>query len=204
MSNKFAQPDVSLSDWKKFRKEASPFTFDKILDRHKARLPDWFLPFARGVAIPSYRLLHQIGYRRGMPRPHGWCESNDGFFRLGMGIGTKLIVRQCDDLDLWTVERWTGLLGNAELWGPEVDEVLVLNFGATPIFTREASAAMVLARHCHVTGPLPRLRWFKGPDNPEAVAEVVKQLRLNEAARSRPQSRGQSASASRASASLTR
>ncbi len=174
MFNEFNHPVPSLLDWNTFRKEFSRSDFDQIIERHEACLPDWFLPFARGVAVPSDALLGQVGYRPGMQRPHGWGESNDGFFRRSMGSETTLIVRQCGDLDLWTVERWNGLSGS------EVDEVLVFHFGATPIFTRDPIASMLLASHCHLKGPLPRFRWFKGPADPEAAAAIARRRQLDE------------------------
>jgi hypothetical protein len=50
-------PDVPPSDWNAFRNEFSPYLFDEILDRSSVALPYWFMPLARGIAIPSTTLL---------------------------------------------------------------------------------------------------------------------------------------------------
>ena len=58
-------PDVSLSDWEAYRDWVSPHPFEEVLDRSKVRLPDWYLPLARGAAIPDRQLLSRAGYRAG-------------------------------------------------------------------------------------------------------------------------------------------
>ena len=45
--------DVTLSDWEAFRREFSPFRIEEVVDRNEIELPDWFLPLARGAAIPT-------------------------------------------------------------------------------------------------------------------------------------------------------
>jgi hypothetical protein len=174
MFNNAIEPNVSLSDWQQFRQQF--LLIDRIIERNEARLPEWFLPLARGGAFPSKGLLRQIGYHRGMKRPHGWGETSNGFYRTLIDVDTRLIVRQSEDLDLWSVERWSFKRRS------EVDEVLVFRFGATPIFTKDPVAAMLLARHCHLKGPPPGLSWFKGPADPEAVAKIARQRQLDEAA----------------------
>ena len=46
-------PHVSLSDWKEHCSWSSPHPFEEVLDRSEARLPDRYLPLARGAAIPT-------------------------------------------------------------------------------------------------------------------------------------------------------
>jgi hypothetical protein len=68
---------------------------------------------------------------------------------------------------LWTVERWWKKRphGNA-------DEVLVHEFGSTPIFARNYQAATRLAEYCHENGPPAGLRWASAiPENIEALID---------------------------------
>jgi hypothetical protein len=67
-------PDVSLSDWDAFCTGASPYLIEQVLDRGAAGLPSWFLPLARGAAIPSPYLLRRAGYRPGSPCARGWLK----------------------------------------------------------------------------------------------------------------------------------
>ena len=60
-------PDVSLSDWKAFRNWVSPYPFEKVLDRSETRLPHWYLPLARGAAIPSVCFGTEVGTPCGSP-----------------------------------------------------------------------------------------------------------------------------------------
>src|SRR5277367_4715098 len=148
-------PIVPLSDWEAFkawetsRGEYSRARFDEVIDRNEAKLPDWFVPLARGIAIASDALLRQIGHRPGMRRPRGWFEANDDCFKrlIGWPGAGSLFVRECEETKLWTVER----LGAARQY--EVDEVLVFTFGWTPIFARSYKSAMRIAMHCHKKGP---------------------------------------------------
>jgi hypothetical protein len=55
--------DVSLSEWQTFLKEPPPHLIAELIDRRKIGLPDWFVPFARGVAIASNALLRDAGHR---------------------------------------------------------------------------------------------------------------------------------------------
>ena len=155
MLHNMYQPNVPLSDWEAFLKEFSPLFIEEIIDRDKAELPDWFAPSARGVAIASEHLLHQAGYRRGMPRPRNWLTIEPYYFRLPLS-GKNLLVRQCSQQRLWTVERFRTGLGFG--W-EDGDEALVFNFGPTPIFTRSYVPAMCLAMHCQDNEPPLGLSW---------------------------------------------
>ena len=85
----------------------------------------------------------------------------------------SLGVRRCDDKhEWWVIERRVA----------DVDEVLVLRFGSTPIFTRSYQAAMRLAMHCDVNAPTADLRWIKTtPNNKQAAIEFARKRRIEEA-----------------------
>jgi hypothetical protein len=61
-------PPVPPSDWQAFREAHPPFLIEEVIDRSEARLPDWFVPSAPGVAIASDYLLRQAGAKsRALP-----------------------------------------------------------------------------------------------------------------------------------------
>ena len=162
MLHDFHQPQVSLSDWQKFGTEVSPL-IDELMDRVEADLPHWFVPFAHGVFVASDALLRTAGHRDGMRRPRGWRKAigidADGVYVRHVDPvdpynSRWLLVRECLVQGLWMVERWTKRRRHGD-----ADEILVHEFGSTPIFTRSCPAAMRLAMHCHVNGPPAGLRW---------------------------------------------
>jgi hypothetical protein len=152
-------PDVSLREWETFRKEFPRHLIAEVIDRSDAKLPDWLVPFARGVAIASDDLLRDVGYRPGMYRPRGWRKSILYWDVLMWDIfpdrSQYLVVRQCFVRGLWMVERWS-----EERRCDNADEILVHEFGSTPIFTRSYQSAMRLAMYCHENGPPVGLRWI--------------------------------------------
>jgi hypothetical protein len=162
-------PDVPPSDWQTFVKEFPPHLIAEVIDRSKLGLPDWFVPFARGVVIASNALLREAGHHNGMYRPRGWVNYHCDVFRWMIDWDPNnarwLLVRQCNNQGLWTVERWCKKRthGNA-------DEVLVHQFASTPIFTRSYQAAMRLAMHCHENGPPAGLGWIS------AISENIQEL----------------------------
>jgi hypothetical protein len=87
-----------------------------------------------------------------MHRPRGWLNYKVDIFRWMIDWeplnGKWLLVRQCNNQGLWTIERWRKKRthGNA-------DEILVHEFTSAPIFTRNYQSAMRLAEHCHENGP---------------------------------------------------
>jgi len=170
------QPNVTLSDWQKFRNEFGLRPIKQVIDRDEACLPEWFVPLARGVAIASDTLLRKAGHQHGMDRPDGWSENSPGYFVQYISRRSFLLVRKCEETGLWTIER----LGPARQ--SEVDEVLVSTFGCTPIFTRTYQAAMRLAMHCDANGPPTGLRWFKADLERDKLAiELARQRRIDEA-----------------------
>lgn len=175
-------PIISHSDWKDFcasQKSLKVFPshlIDEVIDRDEARLPNWFVPLARGVAIASDALLRKAGHRDGLYRPRGWRETSPEYFVRNLDWNCYLLVRESDETDLWTIER----LGASRRYN--ADEVLVHMFGSTPIFTRSYRSAMRLAMHCHANGPPSELRWIKAiPTNCEAAIEFARKRRNDEA-----------------------
>ena len=169
-------PDVSLAEWRACQKEFPPDLIAEVIDRSRIGLPDWFVPLARGVAIASNALLRDAGHRNGMYRPRGWVNYNVDMFRWMIDWDPNnarwLLVRQCNNQGLWTIERWRKKRthGNA-------DEVLVHEFGSTPIFTRSYQAAMRLAIHCHKNGPPAGLRWISAC--PENIEDLLDEHRID-------------------------
>jgi hypothetical protein len=162
MLHDFHQPQVSLSDWQKFDREFSPL-IGEVIDRDPAKLPDWFVPFAHGIFVASEALLRTAGHRDGMRRPRGWRKAlgidADGVYvhhvaRVEPCNSRWLLVRECLVQGLWMVERWTERRRHGD-----ADDILVHEFGSTPIFTRSCPAAMRLAMHCHAKEPPAGLRW---------------------------------------------
>jgi hypothetical protein len=100
-------PDVSLSHWEAFRNQASPYLIEKVLDRSETRLPYWYLPLARGAAIPSPYLLHRAGYRSGSRRAPGWLKPSPEELFKDVGKD-RLIVARCKPF--WWIARNAGAL----------------------------------------------------------------------------------------------
>ena len=173
-------PNVSLSDWQAFiaTETSRRSLIGEVVDRSECGcLPDWFVPLARGVAIASDALLRQAGHHDGMHRPRGWREVDRHCYRqlLG-GEGPSwpdvLVVRRCDKHEWWAIERRV-----ADVW-----EVLVCDFGSTPIFTRSYQSAIRVAMHCNGTNSPHGLRWIKqAPDDCSGAIEFARKRRIDEA-----------------------
>ena len=158
MLHDFHQPQVSRSDWQKFGTEFSPL-IGEVIGRSEAKLPEWLVPVAHGVFTASDALLRKAGHRDGMRRPRGWPETDDDVYSrhvdpVDWDNPRWLVVRQCFVQGLWMVERWTRKRRYAGS-----DEILVHEFGSTPIFTRSCPAAMRLAMLCHPKPPTG-LHWI--------------------------------------------
>jgi hypothetical protein len=153
-----AHPNVSLSDWRAFvaAETSRQSLIAEVVDRKDCRIPPWFVPLARGMAVASDRLLRSVGYRPGMACPSGWWEQSPEYFLWRIRFDCFLMVRECGETNLWTVER---------LWEErrfaDYDEVLAHEFGSTPIVTRSPYSAMRLAMYCHENGPPNGLRFIK-------------------------------------------
>jgi hypothetical protein len=143
-------PHVSLSVWDAFQRWGSPYLIEKVLDRSETRLPGWYLPLARGAAIPSSYLLRRAGYRPGSHRARGWLKpSREEVFKdLGRDC---LIVLRCKPF--WRIALSTG--GSLGRPHGHTNFALVHIFGSTPILTRTYQEATYLAEFCFEEGPLP-------------------------------------------------
>ena len=124
-------PDIAPSDWQTFRKEFSPHLIKEVIDRSEIKLPDWFAPLARGVAIASDALLREAGYRPGSHRPRGWRKTHCDVFikRTVPGKNTRfatLTVRQYANQDWWTIERY-----HEDRKYENITDVLVCQFGSS-------------------------------------------------------------------------
>jgi hypothetical protein len=74
MFHEAQHPDAPLSDWTTFKRDFSPYQIEEVIDRSNIQLPCWFVPLARGIAIPSPHLLSRAGYRPGSRRAKGWYK----------------------------------------------------------------------------------------------------------------------------------
>ena len=175
-------PHVTSPDWQTFRKEFSPLLIGEVIDRSEIKLPDWFVPLARGVAIASDALLLMSGYRRPSDRPLGWRKTQcDVFIKRTVPDKDKsfatLTVRQYANQRLWTIERY-----HEGRKYEDITDVLVFVFGSTPIFCWNHQAAMRLAEYCQRNGPPPGLSWVAAcPDDKDGAIEFARTRRIDEA-----------------------
>jgi hypothetical protein len=170
-------PNSALPDWNTFRRECSPYLIKEVVDRSQIKLPDRFVPLARGVAIPSPHLLARAGYRPGLRRPPGWCKSHCDVLWKDIGPDS-LIVRGYSGQSLWTIER-NGSPGRPH---GHPNMTLVHLFGSTPILTRNYQAATYLAEFCYFNGPPAGLRWVNEcPDDIKGAIEFAQDRAINEA-----------------------
>ena len=146
---------VSMSKIPEFPAEL----IEKEIDREQTKLPDWFLPEARIVAVASPTLLSHVGYLSGKPRPENWFGLNE-CYRKPIGFGSdvhRLMVCEVPGTKLWTVERL-----DEEHHAKGIDEVLAYDWGPIhPIFTDSYQSAMVLGEYCHRNAPPKGLRWIR-------------------------------------------
>jgi hypothetical protein len=175
-------PDVSLSDWKTFQREFSPYLIEEVVARSSIKLPDWFMPLARGIAIPSSYLLGRAGYRSGSYRASGWSKPHCDVLSKDIGPDS-LIVRGYCGQPFWQIER-NGSPGRRPHNHPNM--ALVHLFGSTPVLTRTYHAATFLAEFCYLNGPPPGLRWVdECPDDVSGAIKYAQQRRINEATATR-------------------
>jgi hypothetical protein len=162
-------PDVPLSDCKAFCKNVSPYFIEQVLDRDTARLPDWYLPLARGAAIPSRYLLHRAGYRPGAHRAPGWFKPRSQEVWKDFGSECLVILRVGS---FWRIARDTGALSRPH---DHMNFALVHIFGSTPILTRTYQEATYLAEFCIKQGPLPAgLCWVhECPDDMDGAIDFA-------------------------------
>jgi len=159
---------------------SNPYTW---LDRDQAKMPNYYLPEAPGVAIAGDSLLRAVGYDCGSRRPRGWVESNAGVFRYYSTPGDKMILQVREgDAKFWVVERfrvndWLDPSGRV----PGVNiYTLVYAPSGRPIWAPTHQAAMHLAQYCHPTFRSPVAgRWVqaRGREHAEFVARDERYLR---------------------------
>jgi hypothetical protein len=182
MNYYFDCPHITISDWQTFRKKFPPNVIREVIDRSEIKLPEWFVPLARGVAIASDTLLRKAGYRRPSERPSGWSQTEcDVFIKRTVAdkekIFSTLTVRQYDNQKWWTVERY-----HEGRKYENITDVLVFDFGSTPIFCRDYQSAMWLAEYCQLNGPPPGLNWVAAcPDDKDGAIEFAQKRRIDEA-----------------------
>jgi hypothetical protein len=174
MFSEEGHPDVALSDWETFRREFSPYLVEEVVDRTEIELPEWYVPLARGAAVPSSFLLQRAGYRAGSHRARGWCKPH--YDLLWKDIGPdSLVVR--GGKPLWQIER-NGSPGRPH---NHPNKALVHVFGSTPILTRNYQSATFLAEFCYLNGPPPGLRWVdECPDDWRGVLAFAQKRRIEE------------------------
>jgi hypothetical protein len=174
MFHENGHPDVSLSDWSTFRNEFSPYLIEKVLDRSAANMPDWFVPLARGAAIPSKYLLRKAGYGRGWRRLPDWHKPCRGALFKEFGEDCLAVA---GGQPLWRIER-EGSLSRPHF---RINLTLAHRFGSTPILARNVQAAICLAEFCYLKGLPPGLCWAEGcPDDVNGAIEYAQQRRINE------------------------
>jgi hypothetical protein len=154
-------PDLSLSEWKTFRRDCSPSVIEQVIDRKECKLPTWFVPRAVGAVVASPALLHRVGYLPGMDSPPDWRELRPGYFERKLRR-VKLVVRNIKGTSFWTVE-WLWL-GSSPRPLRQLDKVLAYMYGgsdAIPILTRTPEPAMWLCEYCFDSDPPPALQWVE-------------------------------------------
>ena len=119
---------------------------DEVIDRDELGIPDEYLPLARGAAIASVGLLLQA-HHDGGGRPSGWHKGNQGRVFSTVVPGQILSVASFGCSRFWSIHQ------------KMTPDILVFEFGSTPMLTRSEAAAMRLAMHCHLNGPPTGLRW---------------------------------------------
>jgi hypothetical protein len=122
-----------LARWPTFLKAPLPPQLDEVVDRSRAELPAWFVPWAPAVAIASDHLLSLAQYQLGSRPPPGWEPGGTDAFTKVLRRN-RLLVRGAGEF--WLVER-------------DIEEVLVFTYGSLPLLTRTCEGAMWLAEHCH-------------------------------------------------------
>jgi hypothetical protein len=123
--------------------DTPPFSHGEVIERNKTEMPDWFVPAAKGVFVPSDELLRAASDCLGSRRPLGWDFVNRDTLEKHVGGGQTLFVRRWGGL--WTVERYSEWTGE--------DEALVYAVAGIPIFAKKCQAAMRLAESFTPTPP---------------------------------------------------
>jgi len=170
MFNDVNHPNVTLTDWQAFKvaEVARQSVVAEVIDRDDVYCPRVVCTVGGGVAIASDALLQRAS--RGRKYSRGWLKIGHCYRKLTGGEwphgGDRLIVRECDKHDWWTIERWFG----------DFHEMLVLDFGSTLIFTRSSASAKRLAEYCKENPPAG-LRWVRETPNDRFGSIALARLR---------------------------
>ena len=131
------------------------------------------MPLARGGLIAGDKSL---GYQREARGPLGWKKSRtaNGFHKY---MNPKfLFVGSYGNRNFWTIERYSQSRDHLRSC-----EVLVIDFGSTPVLTRSYALAMHIAMHCHVN-QLSGCRWINTfPNDLAGAIELARKRLIDEA-----------------------
>ena len=170
MFNDADHPNIALSDWTNFREDFSPYRFAEVIDRSALNLPDWFVPLARGAAVPSDVVQRKVGCRPGSRRPAHWTHPSPDVFQANAGQQGLTVQKVCN---FWMVGRW-------QVGMPA--KVLVFAFGSTLIFTRTYQPAIRLAGPCFCEPQQFGYRWVTMRSlNSEGAVSFANERRADEA-----------------------
>ena len=136
MNYEFNELNASFEHWQAFSVWASGRF--AILDRDELPLPDWFVPPAHGVVIPSrYYMSNYVGFDASIYQSRGWRPIKRVCGYEKRGTNYRYLTRPCGDL--FSVERSQGRCLN-------YGAVLAYYFSSTPVFTRTLKEAQYLAQ----------------------------------------------------------
>jgi hypothetical protein len=132
---------------------------ENFIDRKSPKIPDTFVPSARGI-VTFHQFLLELVDRKALRylwfdrRPRGWVgKCREG--KVWCSPSFRCTVSVCRYDKLWAIGR------EMERDGQYVHEVLCFAFGPTPIFHHRYKWAVTLAHHCHpnLRDELQWLRW---------------------------------------------
>jgi hypothetical protein len=123
---------------------------ERLVDRRDTTVPETFVPSATRFAIVCELIQFWVHPRAFLGTLGGWSgRKGDGLYKIITDDGYVLAVR-----------RYEGRAGGPDIWGIErlrlgdsVPEVLVIDYGPTPIFHQDAWVMKTIAKRCH---PCPR------------------------------------------------
>ncbi len=136
-------PNISLSDWERFRKYSSPFVYRDIINRGVGHIKWYLIPRSHGVAVPSEYLLRLSGYVG--PRIGG--RRGYKFNYIENAGAYTVMIYSILERDLWIIERRDKVAN--------IREILVVSFGWTPLATTHFRAALCIGRYAignHISG----------------------------------------------------
>ena len=130
-----------MNDWPSFLRQASPFVVEEVIERSKAGLPDYLVPWAPGTVVASKYLLKAANCH---PRANRWDHVNSHCFATGpVGEGLAVYKRE----NIWYIDCG--------------QTALVYTFGSLPVGARTSEEAILLAEFCYPSprGAAASFRW---------------------------------------------